>query len=178
VQQGYDISVMSMEGEHTRTPLLQEEVKEGNPQVSPDGQWLAYMSDESGQSEIYVRPFPDVSSGKWKISTSGGMEPRWSPDGRELFYRALSGNAMMAVDIETDPIFRAGLPKELFRGAYYFSYGHNWDIHPDGKRFLMIKPPEATADESSSEESAAEEPSKIIIVLSWFEELKERVPME
>jgi serine/threonine-protein kinase len=171
----YDISVMSMEGEHTRTPLLQDEFAEVNPHVSPDGRWLAYMSNESGleEYEVYVRPFPDVNSGKEQISTSGGMEPRWSPDGKELYYRDPSGNAMMAVEIEAEPTLRPGIPKELFRGAYYSYGGHNWDIHPDGKHFLMIKPPGIT-----EEESAAEEPQRIIIVLNWFEELKERIPVD
>jgi serine/threonine-protein kinase len=174
---GYDISVMSIEGDYTSNPLLQEEFAECNPQVSPDGRWLAYMSYESEQPEIYVRPFPDVHSGKLQISTSGGMEPRWSPDGKELFYRNPSGDAMMVVDIETEPVFEAGIPKELFRGPYYYYMGHNWDIHPDGKRFLMVKQPERLAEEST-EESAATEPRKIIVVTNWFEELKERVPID
>ena len=96
----------------------------------------------------------------------------WSPDGRELFYR--SGDAVMAVAVDTEPTFKPGKPVLLFRGIYVAGRGEGvpWDIHPDGKRFLMMKPPAAEGDES-----AAEIPHKIIIVTNWFEELKERVPV-
>ena len=101
----------------------------------------------------------------------------WSPDGRELFYR--NGDASMVVPVETDPTFSPGNPEILYQGiSYDFSLPNiitltPWDIHPDGDRFLMIKPSGTTADES-----ATEEPRKIIIVQNWFEELKERVPVD
>ena len=82
-----DIGMLSMEGDRKWKPLLQEKYHETQPQISPDGRWMAYVSDESGKSEVYVRPFPDVDKGKWQVSTSGGDSPLWSPDGRELFYR-------------------------------------------------------------------------------------------
>ena len=81
--------------DQTIKPLLNEKHTETVPQVSPDGRWMAYTSDETGQNEIYVRPFPEVNEGKWQVSTGGGDSPLWSPDGRELFYR--SGDTVMVV---------------------------------------------------------------------------------
>ena len=173
-----DIASLSMEGDHARTPILQEEYREYQPQISPDGKWMAYASDESGEAEIYMRPFPDVDKGRWQVSTSGGCAPLWSPDGRELFYIKHDGTveAAMAVTVVTEPTFKAGKPKILFqRPAMFGGILLNlrfWDISPDGKRFLMMKQPEAAKDESSPEI-----PRKITIVLNWFEELKERIPV-
>ena len=165
-----------MEGDRARRPLLQEKYNEAQPQISPDGRWMAYTSDESGQAQIYVRPFPEVDKGRWQVSTSGGDSPLWSPDGRELFYR--SGDAAMAVSVKTEPTFRLETPKTLFRGTYVSSdlrrgwiLLNPWDISPDGKRFLMIKPPESTAYAGGAS-------LKINVVLNWFEELKRRVPVK
>jgi Tol biopolymer transport system component len=167
-----DIGALSMDSDHAYTPLLQESYAEVHPRISPDSRWLAYTSDESGESQIYVRPFPDVEKGRKRISTNGGYDPLWSPDGRELFYR--NGDEVWAVSVETDPYFNAGIPEVLFRGTYYSSWIHtSWDIDPDGKRFLMLKPYGRT-----DEESTARLPIKINIVLNWQEELKQRVPVE
>jgi len=157
-----------MEGERTPKLLLHGEYSEGSPMISPDGKYLAYRSNEFGQNEIYVRPFPDVDSGgRWQVSTSGGRFPIWSPNGKELFYRSPDG--IMAVGVETEPTFKLDTPRILFQD----NNSNYWDIHPDGKRFVMIKPPTST-----NEESALEIPRKINIILNWFEELKERVPKE
>jgi serine/threonine protein kinase/Tol biopolymer transport system component len=139
-----------------RTPF-----NEQAPQFSPDGRWLAYVSNESGRSEIYVQPYPGPG-GKWQLSTEGGKEPLWNRNGRELFYR--SGNKMMAVEITTQPSFSAGTPKVLFEGPYQLLAlsSPNYDVAPDGQRFLMLKPIEQAA--------------QINVVLNWFEELKRRVP--
>ena len=133
-----------MEGKREIKELLQEKYMESDPKISPDGRYVAYQSDESGKGEIYVRSFPDVTKGKWQVSSGGGNSPLWSPDGRELFYR--SGDATMAVDVETEPTFKRGNPKILFRGTYVSNVYQKiastpWDIHPNGKKFLMIKPP-------------------------------------
>jgi Tol biopolymer transport system component len=146
-------------------PFLRTPFNESTPRFSPDGRWLAYISDESGRFEIYVQPYPGPG-GKWQISTEGGAEPAWNPNGRELFYR--SGDKMMAVDIATQPSFSAGKPRMLFEGGYSPAYGTstNYDVSPDGQRFLMIKPNEAG-------EAA---PTQINVVLNWFEELKQKVP--
>ena len=173
--------MLSMEGNREMKKLLQEKNFEVEPQISPNGRYVAYQSDESGKGDIYVRSFPDVTKGRWQVSSDGGCSPLWSPDGRELFYR--NGDTTMAVEVETEPTFKHGNPQILFRGTYLSGSAENlsvtpWDIHPDGKRFLMIKPPATTAAESAEEEPAPAPQPKIIVVLNWFEELKERVPTD
>jgi Tol biopolymer transport system component len=172
--QKFDIGMMSMEGDHARKTLLHADYGEFQPKISPDGRWIAYASDESHKIEIYVRSFPDVNKGRWQVSPSGGDSPLWSPDGRELFY--LNGDAVMAVSVKIEPSFEiVGTPKTLFRGTYIGTFPDNgtpWDISPDGKRFLMIKPPTSTG---AAPAAAAPQP-KINIVLNWFEELRQRVP--
>jgi serine/threonine protein kinase len=177
-----NIGTLSMEGDKQRKGLLETKHLEGGAQISPDGRWLAYSSNKSGQAEIYARPFPDVEKGLWQVSTSGGHSPLWSPDGREIFYR--NGDATMVVPVDTDPTFSLGNPEILFRGTYFgLEFGAlqmaqtRWDIHPDGDRFLMIKPSVVTEGESS-EAVVADEFRKINIVLNWFEELKQRVPVD
>jgi len=161
------ISALQMEGDHNLKPLLQERFAVSSPSVSPDGRWMAYTSEEWGKSEVYVRPFPDVNKGKWQVSTSGGEDPLWSPDGRELFYR--NGNSVMAVAVQTEVTFKYGKTEALFQGKY----DSTWDISRDGKRFLMLK-----ALTSSTAGPAAEGPRKINIVVNWTEELKQRVPVK
>ena len=174
--------MMSMEGDREIAELLNDRHWEAEPQISPDGRYVAYQSDESGKGQIYVRTFPDVAKGRWQVSSDGGGSPLWSPDGRELFY--LNGDATMSVDVETEPTFKHGNSKILFRGTYRSDTTQKitatpWDIDPSGKRFLMIKPPAATTGESTTEGQAAPAPQpKIIIVLNWFEELKKRVPVK
>jgi eukaryotic-like serine/threonine-protein kinase len=145
-------------------PFLQTQFTEGAPRFSPDGNWLAYVSNESGRYEIYVQPYPGPG-GKRQISADGGTEPVWNRNGRELFYR--TGNKMMAVDIATLPSFAAGKPRMLFEGSYLPTAAtiQNYDVSPDGQRFLMLKGGEREA-----------EPTQINVVLNWFEELKRRVP--
>jgi eukaryotic-like serine/threonine-protein kinase len=147
-------------------PFLRTELDEAVPQFSPDGRWLAYISNETGRHEIYVQSYPGPG-GKWQISTEGGTEPAWNRNGRELFYR--SGDKMMAVEIATQPGFTAGSPRMLFEGGYETAPfpSTNYDVSPDGQRFLMIKPSEAG-------EAA---PTQINVVLNWFEELKQKVPV-
>ena len=144
---------------------IQEKYNEIRPQISPDGKWMAYQSDQSSRWEIYVCPFPPVvNSKRWLVSKAGGESPLWSPDGKELFYR--SPDAIMAVSVKTEPAFKPGLPISLFPDKYVGQF----DISPDGKRFLMLKP--------EDEESETEAPRKIVVVLNWFEDLKDRVPVE
>jgi eukaryotic-like serine/threonine-protein kinase len=145
-------------------PFLRTPFNESASRFSPDGRWLAYISNESGRYEIYVQAYPG-SGGKWQISTEGGTEPIWNPNGRELFYR--SGDKMMAVEIATQSGFAAGKPRMLFEGPYLPTPGTipNYDVSPDGQRFLMLKPVEQAAA-----------PTQINVVLNWFEELKQKAP--
>jgi serine/threonine-protein kinase len=161
---GYDVWVLRM-GDRKAQPFLRMPFLESAPRFSPDGRWLAYISDESGRREVYMQPYPGPG-GKWQISTEGGTEPVWNPNGRELFYHI--GDKMMAVDIATQPGFAAGKPRMLFEGPYEPTpvTFPNYDVSPDGQRFLMLKP-------SEQEQTA---PTQINVVLNWFEELKRRVP--
>jgi Tol biopolymer transport system component len=108
-------------------------------QFSPDGRFVAYGSDQSGTFEIYVQPFPNAADGKWLVSNRGGVEPRWSRDGKELFY--FSGQTLMAVSVNLQPTFSNGAPVALFDAPIqpgYTSDSHRWQIAPDGTRFLML----------------------------------------
>ena len=145
-------------------PFLRTKFNEGGEEFSPDGRWLAYVSNESGRPEIYVQPYPGPG-GKWQVSVEGGTEPMWSRNGRELFYR--SGTKMMAVETTMQPIFSAGTPRVLFEGQYLTSVfpipGTAYDVSPDGQRFLMVKQGEQV-------------PTQINVVQNWIEELKRLVP--
>jgi Tol biopolymer transport system component len=132
-------------GEPKPVLLLQTQFNEGRARVSPDGRWLAYVSTESGAAEVYVRPFtPDAPAGtgaKWLVSKGGGVRMIWRPDGKELFYLTSTGPAM-AVDIDTSKGFQSGTPRRMFAGPTGAS-NTNWDLSPDGKRFLFVAPPGA-----------------------------------
>jgi serine/threonine-protein kinase len=178
---GRDIWVLPLEGEalkagpEARKPrvFLNTTANEDNGVFSPDGHWLAYESNESGQFEVYVRPFPP-GPGKLQISAQGGLEPVWSRNGRELFYR--SGDRMMAVEIssqrDSNGAFPSGIsagsPRLLFEGHYQFSglVTSDYDVSKDG-RFLMVQP--GGPDQN---------PTQIRVVLNWFTELQQRVPVK
>jgi eukaryotic-like serine/threonine-protein kinase len=162
---GYDIWVLGLQGDRKPRPFLQTPSNECGPIFSPDGRWLAYVSDESGRNEIYVRPFPGPG-GKTQISTEGGTQPMWAPNGRELFYR--NGDKMMAAAVETKPVFAASKPKLLFEAHYetgFSPFERGYDLSPDGQRFLMIK--------ASEQESAA---TQLNVVLNWSDELRRLAP--
>jgi serine/threonine protein kinase/Tol biopolymer transport system component len=136
---------------------------EGGPALSPDGRWIAFVSAESGRNEIYVGRFPGGGE-KVTISTGGGNEPVWSRNGKELFYR--SGDAMMAVDVATGPVFNAGKPRRLFEKHFEPSLAlwPAYDVSSDGQRFLMVK----RLDQDDP-------PTQINVVTNWFDELKRAV---
>jgi Tol biopolymer transport system component len=162
-----DIWIVDPNGDQEPKPFLREEYREYNPTFSPDGRWLAYVSEESGQPEIYVWEYPDGGH-KEMVSTDGGagINPAWQRDrdGRELYY--ISGNSMMAVTVTSEPDFVVGAPEPLFTlpdgiapGTYL---GRNYDVSHDG-RFLMMKWSDDTKDQ-------------LIYVTNWFEELKRLAP--
>jgi eukaryotic-like serine/threonine-protein kinase len=163
---GWDLWVLELQGDRKARPFLQTPYNEYAPAFSPDGRWLAYGSDETGRPEIYVRPFPGPG-GKVQISTDGGVQPVWARNGRELFYR--NGDKMMVAGVvEAQPVFAAAKPKSLFEGHYEtgaFPFEPNYDISPDGQRFLMI--------EGGEQEPAA---TQLNVVLNWSEELRRLAP--
>jgi hypothetical protein len=130
-----------------------------------------YDSDESGQYEVYVRPYPQAySGGRWQISSNGGRQPLWSHDGREIFYRDFDGG-MHAASVDLNPTFKPGpvvrlFPNAGYRGSGASATGRTYDVSHDGHRFLMIK----------VEPDLAATASSIVVVLNWFEELKRAVP--
>ena len=161
-----DIWVLPEDGE--AKAWIATEFAEGYPRLSPNGRWLAYISSESGRYEVYVQAYPGAGE-KITVSTDGGYEPVWSPDGRELFYRI--GTRMMVVSIQTSPVFRSSRPRELFEGPYLSgseiaAIATSYDVAPDGEHFLMIE---------GGEEEAG---NQLHLVLNWFEELKRLAPTE
>ena len=144
--------------------LLGSEFDERGPDLSPDGRWLVYVSNESGQDEIYVRPFPNVGEARWQVSTGGGTEPMWAHDGREIFYRNGSED-MVAVSVTTDPTFALGGYRKMGSVSTYRSdLNHRiYDVAADDERLLMIRARGGT------------EGSDLILVQNFFEELNEKV---
>jgi Tol biopolymer transport system component len=161
-----DIGVMRVGTDSALTPLLATPFDESEIALSPDGRWLAYVSDETGRPELFVRPFPDVGSARYQLSVNGGVAPLWARDGRELFF--LDGNRnMVAVAVPPGAEFRPGAPRSLFRldediyppaRDYYTPY----DIAPDGRRFIMAR--------LVRNRDAIELP--LDVTLNWFDELR------
>ena len=166
---GNDVMAIDLDGTRRVTPLVQSPFNERNGSVSPDGRWLAYEANDSGRVEIYVRPFPDVNSGHWQVSTNGGTRPIWARSGQELIYVSQTG-ALMGVGVARGPSWAATTPIQVVKeGISRFRAGGvcRYDISPDGQRFLMIK-------EGGADGTAA--PASIIVVQHWVEELKRLVP--
>jgi serine/threonine-protein kinase len=169
----HDIMTLSME-KHIPGLLIARPPDEDWAQISPDGRWVAYNSDESGRAEVYVTTYPELGS-KTKISTEGGRHPQWSPNGRELYYledgtvdnpHPFSQRVkLLAVSIETSPAFQAGTPHMLFQGPFFESI-HDYAVTPDGKGFLFIR-----------ESQPGSGPGEMQVVLNWDRELNSRVPV-
>jgi eukaryotic-like serine/threonine-protein kinase len=152
--------VLARVGDTTWHPLLaSERFHESAPALSPDRRWLAYMSDESGRMEIFVRPFPEVNSGRWQISRAGGSEPLWSRDGRELFFRTPAGT-LTSVSVTSGAGFSVSEPRPLFRTTVYLGLetSRAYDISPDGSRFLFARLASGQADA---------EDSSVVYVENW-----------
>jgi len=164
-----NIGMISLEESAEPEWLLASEFNERNAELSPDERFMAYQSDESGQFEVYVRPFPNVNDDQWVISTAGGSKPLWSRDGRELFYiEPGSPTRMMSVPVQMSPTFEHESPQEVMEWPYEWgNEGRNYDVSPDGSIFLTVKPVD-TGDDAP--------PPQINIVTNWFEELKRLVP--
>jgi dipeptidyl aminopeptidase/acylaminoacyl peptidase len=151
--------------EHKSTPFLQTEFRESAAQFSPDGRWVAYVSDASSRPEIYVRPFPPGrdNAGQWMVSSSGGSQPRWNRNGKELLY--FSGRKLMSVEVNLNGIFRAGIPKPLFDAPVLGGTDAlgviDWDVSPDGSRFLVL-----------TNQSADTSGTPISVIVNWQELLR------
>ena len=167
-----DIYQLSLAGEPTARPLVQTAATEEKPAVSPNGRWLAYVAREAGgRAEVFVRPFPQVDDRRWPISTDGGDSPLWSRDGRLLFFmsrgRAMSVSHRGRTDLSSRESDRDVRPSSVL----WFdsgSRGRQWDIAPDGERFLILIPGEVATGEDSQ--------ARMVVVLNWHEELKRLVP--
>ena len=140
VRIGEDIYVQSTDPGSELTPLMAEPAVETSPAISPDGRWIAYASDESGERVVYVRPFPNVNDGKFTVSLRSASSPRWAPDGSELYYKTTDGQ-FMAAEIISGTTFIVGERTTLFpfRGMVTGNVHAQYDVHPDGDRFLMIQ---------------------------------------
>jgi Tol biopolymer transport system component len=161
----YGVYLFQLSG-HTESTLLSSRFDESNPAISPVGHWMAYESSETGSGEIYVRPFPNINSGKWLISRAGGARPLWNRNGKELLYADANGQ-IMAVTIKNTPDgFAAGNPQVVVKGDYFNPAG-GYDVSPDGRRFLMLK---------NVDNSPQAQPSQIVLVQNFFEELRQLLP--
>jgi serine/threonine protein kinase/Tol biopolymer transport system component len=166
-QVGSDIYTLSLGGDRKPRALIHTKFSEGSPKFSPNGAWLAYSTNESGQPEVWAMAYP--AGERIHISTNGGTDPLWRHDGRQLFYRL--GDQMMVVDISYDPSLQASRPRVLWRGNYLAGAGSscgmagptsaNYDVTPDGERFLMIEDASPTA-----------ESERLRVVSNWSVELK------
>src|SRR5262245_49983461 len=163
-----DVMQATLTGTHTVAPLVQTPAAERNGTVSPDGRWLAYEANDSGSLEIYVRPYPDVASGRWQVSTGGGTRPLWSRDGRELFYVS-PAFALMRVGVERAASWAATTPTTLLKDGSLVTpgqqnVGRSYDVSPDGQRFLVVRPV-----------SAPNAPPPQLVVVQHFDEMLRRL---
>jgi serine/threonine-protein kinase len=159
---GLDLWVHPVTGPRAQQPFLRTPFAEAGPAFSPDGRWIAYGSDESGQSEIYVRPYPGPGR-KWQISTGGGVHALWARKGKEIFYR--NGQKFMAAAVNLNPEFRVEKARLLFEGPYVLSGGQSYAVSPDGQRFIVLEPVE----------KELEPVTHFNVVLNWFEDVKQRM---
>ncbi|HKC25232.1 MAG TPA: protein kinase [Thermoanaerobaculia bacterium] len=153
-----DVFLVPLTGDHKPRPLLKTPFSDVGARVSPDGRYIAYVSNESGRNEVYVRPFPGLTR-KWQVSTNGGELVRWAASGKEIFYLDRPTGRYYAVPVALEP-FTLGTPVLMFEGRY----NGRFDPAPDGQRFLMIR--------DNDERPRVE----IRFVLNWLEELKRKVP--
>ena len=156
----FDLFTLQLDGGAKSEPFYVTQFHELRPVVSPDGHWIAFTSNRSGSFNVYVKRYP-AEGLPIPISTEGGNFPLWAPDGEEIFYR--DGERMMAVSVQTQPSLKSGKPRVFASGSYRGDY----DITPDGLRFVTIK-----------RRKQGSEPTQIRVVLNWLEELKRLVPTD
>jgi dipeptidyl aminopeptidase/acylaminoacyl peptidase len=157
--------VLPLKGE-TREPVsfLASSANEWWGAPSPDGRYVAYVSDESGRHQVYVTTFP-TPSGKWQVSVDGGVWPRWRADGREIFYA--TENAILSVEADTTSTLKLSPPRVLFRReptGFPFPWPDGFDVSADGQRFVLLR--------SAFKEGEKAEVPTITVVQSWFTEFR------
>jgi serine/threonine-protein kinase len=166
----YDLLLMNLDGDRTPVPLLNSTFSEENAELSPDGRWMAYQSNETGTAEVYIVPFPDVRGGKQQASSGGGSRPKWSRDGRELYYY-VEPATIMAVSVTPGSALTLGRAAAVVKGPFAApaNTGRHYDVSPDGRRFLLLRDVELPE---------AEQPSApdIRVVLNWGAELARLLP--
>jgi len=171
---GLDVMALSLDKDNAVEPLLDTPFAERNAELSPDGRWLAYESNDAGQFQVYVRPYPDIDRQRTQVSASSGTQPLWSRNGQELFYVDAEG-AIVSVHVgqgttwSASPGTRTPLPINRYFRASANGTGRTYDVSLDGKRFLMIK--------DAGTPSQASAPTSIVVVRNWVEELKRLVPV-
>ena len=151
---------LSLKGPRRPAEFIASTFQDTTPQVSPTGRFVAHGSNESGTGEVFVHSFPNPRV-KLQVSTGGGGQSAWRGDERELYYR--TADAMMVADVSTEPKLSVGKPRVLFRGQFASIQGKNYDVTPDGQRFLMVRTDELPP------------PKEIAVVLNWMEDLKSRL---
>jgi serine/threonine-protein kinase len=163
---GEDVAMLSLT-DGTVTPLFNSPFVERNAAISPDGSLVAFEWSESGRPQIYVAPFPDVTSGRWQVTdatTGNGMKPVWSRDGRELFF--VGAGALHSVPVQTAPNFVAGKPQRLFPiRDFPVNGGRYYDVSPDGQRFIVIKDPPATTTDDVNQ-------PQLVVTVHWIDDVK------
>jgi Tol biopolymer transport system component len=163
---GVDIATLPIEGRQEPAPLIHDAGAQTNAEISPDGRWLAYQSNESGKFQVIVRPFPNVDSGRWQVTSNGGVKPLWSPRGNELFYLDLDGY-LTAVSVQAVPEFSPGRESRVLNVRYYSApVRRTFDISRDGTRFVMV------ADDRDSGDAQA---SALVVVLNAVEDIRSRL---
>jgi len=179
--QGGDIWTLPMDGDRKPSPLLKTAANERYSTFSPDGRWFAYITGSASGGtgfQVFVQPFPPTGA-QYQITTDGGTNPVWSHDGKQLFYNTVAGTTqtsvpgkLVAVDIRTQPAFTSGNPIPIpVTGAVLGGLGTNYDVTPDGKKFLVVLAPSARDPDPRPTQ-------QINVVLNWFTELQQRVPVK
>lgn len=158
-------------GAEQAVPLLNTPADERNASIAPNGRWIAYESNKTGQFQIYVKPFPNVDDAEYQVSTAGGRTPLFAGDGRELFF--VSGSRLMTAPVQFAPTFTTGNPTVLinspsiiFDGRLLGNTGRTYEASRDGDRFLLLKD---DADRSTNRPG-------IVVVQNWFRELNQKLP--
>jgi hypothetical protein len=157
-----DIWILPLEGTEAPTPLVETQFDDRSGMISPDGRWLAYVSNRSGRYEVYLQPYPGSEAPVWE-STRGGVEPVWSSDGRQLFFRA--GDVIMAVTVDPTPDFPGDGPRVVLDELTSRGTGGlrpNYDVFPDGSFLMAVREGETA-------------PNELYVVVDWFEELRQRM---